>query len=129
ILNPQEESSLNISACSNVGSPAESNFEWFVGSAGDPSVCYAAEVVQESTASTFSNAIWTAPSCPTSEVTCRPSIRVSGLGGSIVYSTNITVRPAGEIEVFIHDITEGEAQTSSAPLFSGETTLGLSGEL
>jgi len=133
-VNPGQSITLTAQTCTNVENPDDGNppppYRWDPTTPGDPSgpgQCTASTIVVTSSTSTRSTATWTAPSCPTIQITCRPRVTVNGPGGSVPYGSSITVRRSGEINVFVHDVTNGEPQNPSAPLFTEETTIGLSG--
>lgn len=77
---------------------------------------------------TSSTATWTAPYCPTSDLTCTVNVTAAGNGLTMLDSTNIAVGRSGEINVAVRDVTSGVACDDSAPLFTDENvTLQLAG--
>lgn len=89
--------------------------------------CSDSELAVVSTTSTSSTATWTAPACATSQLICTITGVVNGPGGTDTYTENITVRQTGVINVDVRDVSDGQPCDASAPLYTGSTTLGLSG--
>lgn len=124
-VNPSAVVNLTAS-CTDVENPDDNNppppYYWEPYTPGDPSTCITTVVPS----GTGSQAAWTAPSCPTTTTVCRPRVTVSGPGGEATYTRSITVRAQGQINVYVHDLSDGDTQNTSAPLYdSGPITIGI----
>lgn len=111
---------------------------------GDPSQPYKPNDDSESTPSntcndggtgsptntaTSSTVTYTAPSCPASPLSCVVSVDVEGSGGTVNYTTNITIPATYTLSAFVRSVTSDGSctSTSGTPYTDSSVNLNVSG--
>lgn len=112
---PGTSKTLSVTSCTNVENPNDGSppppFSWNPDTNGNSPAPTTSGQTDTPTSSTVT---WTAPNCPTSTNIYAPRVTVGGSGGTVNYTTSITVPATVSVAAHVRDVTSSGGCTSSS---------------
>lgn len=112
---PGTSKTLSVTSCTNVENPDNGSppppFSWNPDTNGNSPAPTTSGQTDTPTSSTVT---WTAPNCPTSTNIYTPRVTVGGSGGTVNYTTSITVPATVSVTAHVRDVSSSGGCTSSS---------------